>query len=112
MPSAGVQPLVHGFISSNRIADFVQSYKLKVVQKLVPGLRKEGYTESTQAYVFPTGQRIFLTPISLHRSSSQESLGQPRPQAPRASTPPYADHNPFGAHQRHFPSANPLSIGR
>lgn len=44
----GAQPLVHGFISSNRITDFVQSYKLKIIQKLVPGLRKEGYSETPE----------------------------------------------------------------
>lgn len=91
----GAQPLVHGFISSNRVTDFVQSYKLNVLQKLVPGLRKEGYTESPE-----------------DASPSQGSQGHPRPQAPRAPTPPYAGHDPFGSHPSHIPSGNPLSIGR
>jgi len=93
---AGAQPIVHGFISSHRVADFVQSYKLKVIQKLVPGLRKDGYTES----------------VDESASSSQQGQNQPRPQAPRAPTPPYARHDPFGAHPSHIPSGNPLSIGR
>jgi len=91
----GARPLVHGFISSNRIADLVQSYKFKIIQKLVPGLRKEGYTESTGDV-----------------SSSRARHDQPRPQAPRAYTPPYADHNPFAEQPGRSPYGNPLSIGR
>lgn len=40
--------LVHGFISSNRVADFVSQFQLKIIQKLIPGLRKEGYTEEAE----------------------------------------------------------------
>ncbi|KAF8592636.1 hypothetical protein K439DRAFT_1504293 [Ramaria rubella] len=95
LSEAGAQPLVHGFISSNRVSDFIQSYKLKIVQKLVPGLRKEGYTESTE-----------------DASSSQTRREQPRPQAPRVPTPPYPGHDPFASHPRNAPFGNPLSIGR
>lgn len=38
-------PLVHSFISSARIKDLVGQFKLQVVQKLMPSLRKEGYEE-------------------------------------------------------------------
>ncbi|KAF7313694.1 hypothetical protein HMN09_00526200 [Mycena chlorophos] len=39
-------PLIHGFISSNRVTDLMSQFKLKIIQKLVPGLRKEGYIET------------------------------------------------------------------
>lgn len=38
-------PLVHSFISSARITDLVGQFKMQVVQKILPGLRKEGYEE-------------------------------------------------------------------
>ncbi|KAF9055078.1 hypothetical protein BDZ89DRAFT_1097827 [Hymenopellis radicata] len=45
--AADAQPLVHGYISSTRITDLVSLFKLKIVQPLIPGLRKEGYTETS-----------------------------------------------------------------
>ena len=106
---------MHGFISSNRITDFVQSYKLKIVQNLVPGLRKEGYTESPEnTYVLgvQSEANILSESSSSDRPSSQSGQGQPRFQAPRAPTPPYPRHDPFGVYPSHVPSNNPLSIGR
>jgi hypothetical protein len=38
-------PLVHGFISSNRFEDFIKTYKLNILQKLIPGLNKPGYED-------------------------------------------------------------------
>src|SRR5882762_10462941 len=49
LTSADAQPLVHGFIASNRITDLMSRFKLQIVQKLIPGLRKEGYTEESDA---------------------------------------------------------------
>ncbi|KAI8075482.1 PI31 proteasome regulator N-terminal-domain-containing protein [Gilbertella persicaria] len=43
--SSSDKPLVHGFISSNRFEDFIKAYKLKILQKLIPGLQKPGYEE-------------------------------------------------------------------
>jgi len=85
-------PLVHGFISSNRIADFVSQFKLKIVQKLVPGLRKDGYTEV------------------------QESAESQRPEpsnAPRAQQPPARPETEIPPYQPpHGQPRNPLEIGR
>ncbi|KAJ3728964.1 hypothetical protein DFJ43DRAFT_1084047 [Lentinula guzmanii] len=41
-------PLKDIFISQSRISDFVSLFKLNIVQKLVPGLRKEGYQEEVE----------------------------------------------------------------
>ncbi|KAJ3935846.1 MAG: PI31 proteasome regulator N-terminal-domain-containing protein [Lentinula lateritia] len=46
--SSSSSPLVHCYISSSRITDFVSQLKLKIIQKLVPGLRKNGYTEEEE----------------------------------------------------------------
>lgn len=45
------QPLVNGFISSNRFEDFIKTYKLNIVQRLIPGLNKPGYEESSSSNI-------------------------------------------------------------
>lgn len=94
---ADAPPLVHGFISSNRIADFVAQLKLKIVQKLVPGLRKEGYTEEAEEV-----------------STSATSANAPqaaRPPRPRPVTPPFPEAIPYNLPPNQRPY-NPLEIGR
>ncbi|KAF8914052.1 PI31 proteasome regulator N-terminal-domain-containing protein, partial [Gymnopilus junonius] len=94
---SSTQPIVHGFISSNRVSDLLSQFKLKVIQKLVPGLQKEGYTEEVE-----TG------PAS---SSSNAQPFEPRVPRPRPDNPPEApDRYPY-APQSGFPR-NPLEIGR
>lgn len=46
-PTIG-RPLVHGFISSARVTDFVNMFKVQIVQKIIPSLRKEGYEDSSK----------------------------------------------------------------
>ncbi|KIK95501.1 hypothetical protein PAXRUDRAFT_11405 [Paxillus rubicundulus Ve08.2h10] len=91
------QPLVHGFISSNRIADFVSQFKLKIVQKLVPGLKKEGYAEEVEDASMNAG------------SANLPQAVNPPPARPRPITPPedFPYHLPS-----HILPENPLEIGR
>ncbi|KZO98005.1 hypothetical protein CALVIDRAFT_535602 [Calocera viscosa TUFC12733] len=87
----GAQPLVHGFISSNRVADFASLVKVGLVAKLAPGLEKEGLeTTSEQQQPPPQG-------------------GPSRPRQPPAQGPeqPYA----LPPRQPYAGSRNPLSIG-
>ncbi|KAF8558853.1 hypothetical protein OG21DRAFT_1404160 [Imleria badia] len=94
---ADAPPLVHGFISSHRIADFVSQLKLKIVQKLIPGLRKEGYMEETE-----------------EASTSATSASVPQaaqPPRPRPVTPPYPEDIPYNLPPNQRPY-NPLEIGR
>ncbi|TFK76033.1 hypothetical protein BDN72DRAFT_786314 [Pluteus cervinus] len=92
-------PLVHGFISSNRVTDFVSQLKLVVIQKLVPGLRKEGYQEETsEAASNSSGQPV--APVQ-----------QPPPARPQAQQPPLPPiDDPL--RDLRIPSRNPLEIGR
>ncbi|KXN86399.1 Proteasome inhibitor PI31 subunit [Leucoagaricus sp. SymC.cos] len=84
--SANAQPLIHAFISSNRVTDLMSQFKLKILQKIMPGLRKEGYTEDT----------------------GESTASGPQPRAP---PPPEAPPiNPFQPPSV-FPN-NPLEIGR
>ncbi|KAK0206805.1 PI31 proteasome regulator N-terminal-domain-containing protein [Desarmillaria ectypa] len=89
-------PLVYGFISSNRVADFVSQLKLKIIQALVPGLRKEGYTE--------------VTASEMASSAPNEALraAQP-PQIPRYNPDEEFPHRPPSSQ---LPPRNPLEIGR
>jgi proteasome inhibitor subunit 1 (PI31) len=84
------QPLVHGFISSSRIADLTSQIKLKIVQHLVPGLRKDGYTEQ----VTTTG------------------AGPSNPPAPVPARPNPQQPQDFYRPPPLFPPRIPLEIGR
>jgi proteasome inhibitor subunit 1 (PI31) len=93
LTSADAQPLVHGFIASNRITDFMSRFKLQIVQRLIPGLRKDGYTEEPDSNV---------------AGSNPPRSDNPQPARPRPQEPPHApDYYPSN-----IPPENPLSIGR
>jgi hypothetical protein len=97
LDASDAQPLVHGFISSNRVSDFLSQFKLKIVQKLVPGLQKEGYTEEIDS--------------NGASSSANPPPRDPRVPRPRPESPPDApERNPY-LPQPGFPR-NPLEIGR
>jgi len=93
-------PMVHGFISSNRIIDLTSQLKLKIFQKLVPGLRKEGYTEE------------IAESSSSAATSNPSSNNNPQPARTRPQAPPFPpDDYPYGLPPR-IPSGSPLEIGR
>jgi len=85
-------PLIHGYISSNRVADFISQLKLRIIQNIMPGLHKEGYSEGSDPRQSPSSPR---------RDSAR----------PQPFSPPYAPERPFGE-PSHIPSRNPLEIGR
>jgi len=87
------QPLIHGYISSNRVADLISQFQLTIVQKLIPGLRKEGYTESP-------------ADSSSDRGPAPAPQPDPSPSRPQPVQPPISP--PISA----FPPRNPLEIGR
>ncbi|KAI0265182.1 PI31 proteasome regulator N-terminal-domain-containing protein [Gloeopeniophorella convolvens] len=87
-------PLVHGYISSNRVGDLIGQLKLKIIQSLVPGLRKEGYSEGSDPQ---------QSSSNLRRDHATST-----PARPQSFPPP---QHPFGE-PSHIPSGNPLEIGR
>ncbi|KAI0693556.1 PI31 proteasome regulator N-terminal-domain-containing protein [Cytidiella melzeri] len=91
LSAADASPLVHGFISSNRVTDFVSQYQMVIVQKLIPGLRKDGYTEQV-AESAPS--RAVPGPSNPHPQPV------PPPEAPDFSSP------------LQIPTRNPLEVGR
>lgn len=89
------EPLVNGFVSSSRIADFVLGFQAKIIQKLVPGLRKEGYEELPEEEA------------SASSSSARPPPGQ-QPRQPRFEPP---DVDVDGTQGFPQPGRNPLIIG-
>ncbi|KAL0582017.1 hypothetical protein V5O48_000075 [Marasmius crinis-equi] len=99
--NADAQPLVHCFISSARVTDFVSQFKLKIIQKLIPGLQKEGYMEEAE------------TTASTTASNPQQGASNPAPQPAQPRIPRYDPDEEFpGRVPSHLPSRNPLEIGR
>ncbi|KAL5527638.1 hypothetical protein ACEPAG_6439 [Sanghuangporus baumii] len=99
-------PLVQGFISSNRITDFVDQLRLAIIQKLVPGLRKEGYAEvvdDTSTGTASDAQR------QRQNQSRSDARAQPGPSRP--IIPPEVPRRPSDL-ESHIPPENPLQIGR
>ncbi|KAJ7742472.1 PI31 proteasome regulator N-terminal-domain-containing protein [Mycena maculata] len=90
-------PLIHGFISSNRVVDLMSQFKLKIIQKLVPGLRKDGYTETEDVSSSNNPSTSNSTPAAV----------QPRYQPPSV----YPGENPYQLPPTVGPR-NPLEIGR
>jgi proteasome inhibitor subunit 1 (PI31) len=111
-PSSSESPLVHGFISSSRVKDFITLYKINILQKLVPGLRKDGYQE--ERYSNDCLVRVSLMLMNSFRSTvptTAASTSNPPPSQPpaRLPSPPFSMHEPF---HHPYPARNPLSVGR
>ncbi|KAJ7228785.1 PI31 proteasome regulator N-terminal-domain-containing protein [Mycena pura] len=99
LSASDAAPLIHGFISSNRVADLMSQFKLKIIQTLVPGLRKDGYTETEQ-----------VSASSSTNSNSTTSAARPSPA--RYQPPPvFPEVNPYDLPPTVGPR-NPLQVGR
>jgi proteasome inhibitor subunit 1 (PI31) len=102
--------LVHGFISSSRLSDFISSVKLKIVAALMPGINKAGYEEPAQSSGSGDAEydlRANPNPQYIPRADPQPA--RPRPERPEHGPDPLADPR-FGGY--HPPANNPLEIGR
>jgi len=98
----GAAPLVHGFISSNRIADLISQFKLKIISRILPALRKEGYVEQSEA-----------ASTSEHAAAAQPPPDNQPGARPRAENPPYAPDYPGPyPYNPHTSPENPFAIGR
>ncbi|KAJ5200743.1 Proteasome Inhibitor PI31 [Penicillium cf. griseofulvum] len=79
------------FISPARLGDLVNLFKINVIQKLAPGLYKEGYEDPSQ----PAGTRLqeerqpdILQDGSLPRPARPRPFDDPLAAAPQRSNPP------------------------
>lgn len=86
--------LKNAFISAGRITDLSSLLKLNIIQKLAPGLRKEGYEDSTEASAQPEASRPTRQPREEEdRPPARDPLrdDQPRPARPYPFDDPLAD---------------------
>ncbi|SNX84859.1 uncharacterized protein MEPE_03568 [Melanopsichium pennsylvanicum] len=99
-PNKDAEPLVNGYIGSSRVKDLVIAFKVQVLQQLVPGLRKDGYTEEESA-ASNTGSGSGSSTQSIRNSQSN-----PPP------LPPFAgDEDDPSLPTAQAPYRNPLIIG-
>ncbi|CAG8510115.1 5070_t:CDS:2 [Paraglomus brasilianum] len=101
-PYNGREPLVNGFISESRLKDLISLYKINILQKLIPGLNKPGYEETTQT---TPPIRAQGTPQS--RNDPYDPLRIPPRVPPTYPAPPVFD-DPFSVEG---PRTNPFSVG-
>ncbi|WEW56841.1 hypothetical protein PRK78_002296 [Emydomyces testavorans] len=82
--------LAHVFISPSRLNDLISLFRINVIQKLAPGLQKEGYEDLSQS------ARHQAEPLA------------PQPPAPRAPLPD--DRHPIPAPAGPYPFHDPLAF--
>ncbi|ORZ16267.1 PI31 proteasome regulator N-terminal-domain-containing protein [Absidia repens] len=96
------QPLVHGFISSSRFNDLLVLYKINIIQRLMPGLAKPGYSEESTSSTTTT-------------TSTEPQRQQPNRTQPPSSEVPYPRPPIFDdptSPDRPFSGVSPSSVGR
>ena len=83
------------FISAGRLSDLGSMIRVKLIQKLTPGIRKEGYEEDH--------------PASSGTTNNNEPSGRnsSQPSNPQSYPNPYAPNNPHFPHGIHDPLSEP-----
>ena len=112
----GAQSIRKVFISPGRMTDAASLLKLNIIQKLAPGLRKEGYEDSAHAasHHQPSGE-----PRSSRQQPQPDREGDPAAQYDPLRDdrlPPYAQPRPFhdplaAAPRRPYPAGEFLPPG-
>jgi hypothetical protein len=90
----------HGYITKTRVQDLASLLKINVLQKLIPGLSKAGYVETTESNTQP---RTFLPSTTTQQESSREepspyndpAYGRPRPINPGPFVPDFDDEHGY-----------------
>lgn len=96
------EPLVNGYISSSRLNDLVIAFKTQILQGLVPGLSKPGYTEDSTTS---------SSSSSVPRAGGSESRPTPGTQPPPRSPFHGDEDDPSQPASFIPPFRNPLTIG-
>lgn len=104
------EPLINGFISTSRAADLISAFKGKIIQTLIPGLRKDGYEEAA-AEADRDGQQSSSSAATAPRSTQQPPPRRP-PYTNDPDDPALPSAGPYGAGGvPYYPGRNPLAIG-
>ncbi|OZJ06139.1 hypothetical protein BZG36_01011 [Bifiguratus adelaidae] len=106
-PNSSSEPLIHGFISTSRLTDFISLFKIKVLQPLIPGLHKEGYEEGGESTTTArTSQPTSSNPPP--REGDRDPLSMPSRGRPPFFDDPEGGDEPSGGFPRPY---NPMNIG-
>ncbi|CAI2180278.1 15298_t:CDS:2 [Funneliformis geosporum] len=97
-----VDPMIHGYISTSRVKDLINLYKINIVQKLIPGLNKPGYEE--------TGTTSATTSTPRQQEPYNDPLRIPTRQPPRFQPPNFDE--PYGGDEPLRSSFNPFNVGQ
>lgn len=101
--------MVNMFISNGRLSDFGTLMRLNVVQKLLPGLQKEGYEESsTQSSSSSASAARGSTAPGRH---SDNPLRDPLREDYQPPARPYPLHDPLAQPRRPFPTGEFMPPG-
>lgn len=96
-PEENAEALANGFISMSRIKDFSSLFKINILQKLIPGLSKEGYSEEQPATSQTAPSRVprsdpAYNPLDTQPRAGYDPLRIPSRRDPRPSDwPPEFD---------------------
>lgn len=94
-PEENAEALTNGYISMSRMKDFSSRFKLNVLQKLIPGLNKEGYTEeSTSATTQSSRAQATNDPDSSLREDRRPAPGYDPLRNPARPNPRPSDWPP------------------
>ncbi|KAI7851912.1 PI31 proteasome regulator N-terminal-domain-containing protein [Circinella umbellata] len=77
-PQDSKEPLVHGFISTSQFQEFINLFKINILQRIIPGLQKPGYDDSASSV---TTSSTATQPASSNQQSPSSSSSRPPPSA-------------------------------
>lgn len=93
LDNESTETLRNAFISAGRVVDLASLLKLNIIQKLAPGLRKEGYEDSTEAQQASTSTRQPRRDEQDQRPPDYDPLQEDQPRPAR----PYPYNDPLAA---------------
>lgn len=103
------------FISEGRMNDLSSLFKINIIQKLAPGIRKEGYEETSTTTQQPRGREEMRTPARPFILADPHTAPRGRPVPPGDFPPPnFEDEYQMNGPPRVYPGyvrSGPLSIG-
>ncbi|KAJ8657015.1 hypothetical protein O0I10_007349 [Lichtheimia ornata] len=102
-PSTSQEPLIHGFISTSQFQEFISLFKINILQRILPGLQKEGYDNSGSSSQQQQQQQ---------QPPSSSSTTQPQRRDPPPFRPPLFEDPISADDPSSFDPSNPFSVGR
>ena len=94
--SGNGQSVMGGFIAENRLKDLAGLFKINILQKLIPGLNKSGYTEEQSSTTTNPSTSRQYDPVCSRLTCRQEPLPRIRPRPETGEQyDPLRDYDPL-----------------